>query len=141
MKNAFILSLLAGTILLCAVPLVFLGCEPIEESTETIKLTIDPSILVLTNEGDTVVFEIDTSTAGTSTSGTGTGTAAGSQTNRVPFYLPFEWRVSDRSLGAIEATADFQAVYTSTGRAGLNIIRVEDQGGKTGLAVINQLEP
>ncbi|MCE9613185.1 MAG: hypothetical protein K8T26_02860 [Lentisphaerae bacterium] len=52
--------------------------------------------------------------------------------------LPLTWRVSDPSLGSIQAAGGYSASYTRTKKHGDNGIFVEDQYGAEGAATVRQ---
>ena len=52
--------------------------------------------------------------------------------------LPLEWSVVNPAVGRIMASAGYSAVYESYGPRGQNYIIVHDQGGREGLAVVEQ---
>jgi len=66
---------------------------------------------------------------------TDTTTNATTQT----LYLDLEWEVSNHALGHILSQAGYTAVYESNGTIGQNVVRVMDQAGNEGEALINQL--
>lgn len=114
-----------GMVLVGALLIVALtACEDTDRGT-AIVVTPDTSVLYVANA--TVVL-----------------TAApaedpGTSTNEVDMlFLPLEWSVSDPRLGGIVSSGGYTAVYASTGRVGQQNIRVKDQGGSDGVAVINQ---
>ena len=111
---------LVGAILMAGLT----ACEDTERGT-AIVVTPDTSTLYIANA--TVVL-----------------TAAPAEdpalsTNEVDvLFLPLEWSVSDPSLGGIVSSGGYSAVYASTGRVGQQSIRVKDQGGSDGVAVVYQ---
>ena len=66
--------------------------------------------------------------------------AAAAETNETTqtLYLDLEWEVSNPALGFILSQAGYTAVYESNGTIGQNVVRVMDQAGNEGEALINQ---
>ncbi len=52
--------------------------------------------------------------------------------------LPLEWSVVNPAMGRIMASAGYSAVYESYGPRGQNYILVRDQGGREGIASVEQ---
>lgn len=70
--------------------------------------------------------------------GTNTVTLAVDEADLKDLSLPLEWNVDDPANGAIIADGDVTAVYTRTGRSGVNVITVRDQFGAEGRAFVTQ---
>ena len=51
---------------------------------------------------------------------------------------PLVWRVQNPGLGAIQSSGGNSAVYQSNGLHVQNVVHVRDQGGREGVAVVNQ---
>ena len=54
--------------------------------------------------------------------------------------LPLEWSAANAQLGSIAGSSGYTAVYTSTGRSGVNTITVRDQYGVEGVASVEQVD-
>ena len=52
--------------------------------------------------------------------------------------LPLVWRVQNPELGGIQSSGGNSAVYAGNGRRGQNVVHVRDQGGREGVAAVNQ---
>ena len=100
------------------------GCE---DADTQMALTLTPDEVELTETGS-VLFTAELPDADPETTG-----------NRAEeLLLPLEWRVHNPGLGGIQASGGNSAVYQSNGRHGQNVVHVRDQGGREGVAVVNQ---
>ena len=97
---------------------VAIGCDT-TKSTDTV-LTVTPASKELTSAGETATFTV--SAAGTNTT----------------IALPLVWTVSDSTLGGIKESSGLTAVYQSSGKVGVNVITVKDQGDAEGIATVTQ---
>jgi hypothetical protein len=102
--------------LACFTLLVVCGCET---GDDTVGLTISPSETSLSLTNNSVVLSVSSNQLGA-------------------LSLPLSWSVSDPSLGNIAGFAGNSAVYTRSTVDGSNIIKVQDQTGARGIAVVNQ---
>jgi hypothetical protein len=103
-----------------------LGCEQAEKTSSQDEglILFDPPAAEISGVGATVVFSVALDTNAVA--------------RELVLYLPLDWSVSDAALGSIRSTANFTAIYESTGLAGNNIIRVQDQRGSEGTTVVVQ---
>lgn len=100
-----------------AVMAFVIGCDT-TKSTDTV-LTVTPASKDLTSAGETATFTVSV---------TGSNTVA----------LPLVWTVSDSTLGGIKESSGLTAIYQSSGKIGVNILTVKDQGESEGIATVNQ---
>jgi len=128
------------------------GCE---DGSETRSLTVHPARVSLaegdyyqefiasgptsmaTNTVSATTPENVSANAGP-TGGEPQETYQGSGRGLSELALPLEWSVSDPSLGSIREASGDRAVYARTGKKGMQIVRVKDQYGAEGFAVVNQ---
>jgi len=107
------------------------GCEEAETDT---GLSIDPPSAAIAPYGDGAVLL-------SACRGSCCGECLGTSSNMSDrLLLPLEWSVHDPRLGRVTPGGGFTAVYQSTGGDGQNIVFVRDQGGREGMAVIQQAE-
>ena len=113
-SNPFVVVALSACLLL---PL-FLGCNSSSSSSSTPLVTIDPPSPTISGESP-VVF-------------------TASVTEGQELFLPLVWSVDDPSLGNITSSAGLTAIYESSGATGVNPVKVRDQAGSEGVAVVIQ---
>lgn len=119
MKTIWVLMATVGLVALAmGGALLNAGCE---EGTGTKGLTVEPAFADLTSgfTNFTQTFTV-------------------SQEDLRELSLPLEWRVSDPSLGSIQAAGGFSASYVRTNKRGDNAIFVKDQYGAEGAATVRQ---
>jgi len=110
-----LVSLCFAGVVIVAVALLQSGCE---EAKGLQGLTVDPSSVTLTTNGQTQVFTV-------------TGV-----TNDMA--LPLTWTVSNEGLGQIISSMGYTAVYQRFAPNGMNSITVRDQYDNEGFASIRQ---
>lgn len=110
-------GLMVGMALLAVAMVAGMGCET-TETTETV-ITVSPGSATLHG-------------------GLATTNLTASVSENTTLALPLVWSVSNPALGNIQGSSGLTAVYTSTGRAGNNVVTVRDQGQAEGIATIVQ---
>jgi hypothetical protein len=109
------LSGVFAVFLVVAVSMLQSGCEDAEGLD---GLTIDPSNITLSTNGQTVVL-----------------TVVGGITNR-DLALPLTWSVSDGNMGRILSSSGYSATYQRTSGGGVNTITAKDQYENEGYATV-----
>jgi hypothetical protein len=135
----FVVSLVCMALVVAALGIV--GCEDAQQSStwDNNVILFDPPSANISGAGATVVWTVSASTnTPNSVISTNTATGSSASARETVLYLPLAWSVSDPTLGVISSTANFTAIYVSTGKVGNNTIRVEDQAGSAGTTVVEQ---
>jgi hypothetical protein len=109
--------LMLGVGLIISLPLMT-GCESSSSSSSAPIISVDPGSATLEGEGS-VVF-----------------TASVDEDKEL--FLPLDWSVDDGGLGRITGSGGLTAVYESFGGEGVNTVKVRDQSGSEGVAVVIQ---
>ena len=107
-----------------AVALLAGGCE---DADTQMAITLTPDEVELTETGS-VLFTAELANVDPETT----------DDRDEELLLPLEWRVQNPGLGGIQSSGGNSAVYESNGRRGQNVVHVRDQGGREGVAAVNQ---
>ena len=129
MKTNWIMTIGAGVVIAGLLGLG-VGCgDDVETGT---GLNVTPASSTVYADGATVLLTACTGDCD------GTSNVATATNLEEKLLLPLEWSVVNPALGRIMAVAGYSAVYESYGPRGQNYIIVRDQGGREGLAVVEQ---
>ena len=112
-----------------AVAMLAGGCE---DADTQMAITLTPDEVELTGAGS-VLFTAGLPNADANVDPESTGDRA------EELLQPLVWSVQNPGLGGIQSSGGNSAAYQSNGRRGQNVVRVRDQGGREGVAVVNQL--
>lgn len=119
---------------LCLALITLTGCDSADTDS---GITVTPEETDLEGAGASVLLTASAPTPPEEADDTAAAAAETNETTQT-LYLDLEWEVSNPALGFILSQAGYTAVYESNGTIGQNVVRVMDQAGNEGEALINQ---
>ncbi len=115
MKRWAIFSVMGIIVTAAVLGICGVGCDTVDSSNDVI--IFEPLATSVTNGGDIVFSVTDTNAT---------------------LFLPIEWSVTDSRFGLILPQGPLKAIYRAQPVAGVNTIKVNDQGNSEGTAIVYQ---